>query len=95
MYKIILLLIAVALPIPAVADGSDQATFVVACYDVGARALQGRPGIIQVEKGWQQDTAGHYVEVNRVEYDPEQIKLEQLEELLQTARTWLATLPEE
>lgn len=41
-------------------DGIARATFAVR-YDVGANALEGRPGILAVERGWQER-----YEVNRV-----------------------------
>lgn len=39
-------------------------TFVVDCYDVGQEALQGRPGVLEVTKGWR-----GAAEINRVVYD--------------------------
>ena len=43
-----------------------RATFTVHCYDVGAAALEGQPGIVSVKKGWQNSK-----DVNHVIYDPE------------------------
>jgi hypothetical protein len=54
---------------------------------VGAAALEGRPGVISVEKGWQ-----GFTEVNRVVYDPKIVTIEQMEEWLRGAGTFIRTL---
>jgi hypothetical protein len=41
---------------------------------VGAAALEGRSGVLSVEKGWRGAS-----EVNRVVYDPEKVTVEQME----------------
>jgi len=74
----------------AVADETRQITFTVGCYDVGAAALENHPGVLKVDKGWQ-----GFHEVNRVQYDPQQVDVEQLEKWLKQADTWRATLPEQ
>jgi peptide methionine sulfoxide reductase MsrA len=76
------------------AGTTKQAVFAVGCYDVGAAALENRPGVLQVHKGWQQDKWYHFQEVNRVEYDPQQVSVEQLESWLKEVWTWRETLPE-
>jgi len=54
---------------------------------VGAAALEGRPGIISVEKGWQ-----GFREVDRVVYDPKKVTVEQMEQWLKQAGTYVKTL---
>ncbi|NVN91732.1 MAG: hypothetical protein HXX11_14180 [Desulfuromonadales bacterium] len=66
----------------------NQATFAVGCFDVGASALQGKPGIIEVQKGWQ---GGR--EVNRVSYDSTQVSVNAMEAWLKRAGTYIATEP--
>jgi hypothetical protein len=71
----------------AVPAGAEQATFAVHCYDVGADALRDRPGVLSVDKGWQ----GLH-EVDRVNYDPRRVSLDQLEGWLKEAGTYVNTL---
>ncbi len=71
----------------AVPAGAEQATFAVHCYDVGANALRARPGVLSVDKGWQ---GSH--EVDRVNYDPRQVSVEQLEGWLKEAGTYVNTV---
>ena len=74
-------------PIPTLAaEDHQKVTFQVGCYDVGAAALEHQPGVIRIEKGWQN---AH--EVNRVEYDPRQVSRQQLEQQLKQAGTWQST----
>jgi hypothetical protein len=54
---------------------------------VGAAALDGRPGVISVEKGWR-----GFHEVNRVVYDPKKVTVEQMKEWLRQAGTYIRTL---
>lgn len=70
-----------------VAPGMAAATFAVHCYDVGAGALHGKPGVLSVERGW----SGGY-EVDRVVYDPQIVTLQQLEYWLRQAGTYIRTL---
>jgi len=67
-----------------------RATFVVHCYDVGADALTGLPGVLAVERGW---SGGR--EVDRVVYDPRQLSEAQLERRLKESGTYVETLQEE
>jgi hypothetical protein len=67
--------------------GMAKATFAVHCYDVGASALDGKPGVVSVERGWSGAR-----EVDRVVYDPKQISLGQLENWLKAAGTYVSTL---
>ena len=67
--------------------GMARATFVVHCYDVGASALAGEPGVISVERGWSGAR-----EVDRVVYDPQQVSLSRLESRLREAGTYVRTL---
>jgi hypothetical protein len=64
-----------------------EATFVVHCYDVGADALEGKPGVIAVERGWSGPR-----EVDRVVYAPRDVTIKQLEAWLQAADTYGGTL---
>jgi hypothetical protein len=64
-----------------------KATFAVHCYDVGASALDGKPGVVSVERGWSGAR-----EVDRVVYDPKQVSLGQLENWLKAADTYVSTL---
>jgi hypothetical protein len=64
-----------------------QTTFAVHCYDVGASALGGKPGVLAVERGW---SGGR--EVNRVVYDPREVAITQLESWLKAADTYVRTL---
>lgn len=86
---------AILLTIPFLAAGASagmtpqtaQATFAVHCYDVGASALDGKPGVLAVERGWSGSR-----EVDRVEYDPTKVSITQLENWLKAADTYISTL---
>lgn len=67
--------------------GTKQATFIVHCYDVGADALMGRPGVLAVGRGWQD-----LHEVDRVSFDPQRVSVEELEAWLREAGTYVRTL---
>jgi hypothetical protein len=67
-------------------SGEREVTFAVGCYDVGASALQGQPGVISVEKGWH---GGR--EVDRVVYDPAKVTVPAMEERLKGAGTYIGT----
>jgi len=54
---------------------------------VGAAALEGRPGIISVKKGWK-----GFHEVDRVVYDPMKVTVKQMEQWLRQAGTYIRTL---
>ena len=77
------------------AEEANQVTFAVGCYDVGADALKNRPGVLEVDKGWQRYDGFHFREVNRVRYDPQRVDVKRLEQWLKQADTWHATLPEQ
>lgn len=67
--------------------GAARATFVVHCYDVGAAALEGRQGVLDIERGW------HGLrEVDRVLYDPRRVDLPQMEQWLKEAGTYVRTI---
>ena len=70
-------------------SGTARATFVVHCYDVGAHALEGRPGVLSVERGWSGSR-----EVDRVVYNTEEVSIMQLEAWLKAAGTYVSTLEE-
>lgn len=67
--------------------GMAGATFVVHCYDVGVSTLSGKTGVLSVQRGW---SGGR--EVDRVVYDPQQVSLENLEDWLKDAGTYVRTL---
>lgn len=90
--KFILILLTGALLLvgsPVDAGDSESVTFVVHCYDVGARALENRPGVISVKRGW-----SGFREVDRVVYDPQQVNRGQLENWLREANTYVGTIAE-
>jgi len=68
-------------------SGMAKATFAVHCYDVGASALDGKPGVVSVERGWSGAR-----EVDRVVYDPKHVSLGELESWLKAADTYVDTL---
>jgi len=82
-----LLLLALLRAVPAAGGETAEATFVVHCYDVGAGALEQRPGVLEVQRGWH-----GFREVDRVRYDPQQVRREQLEDWLRQAGTYVRTL---
>jgi len=67
--------------------GMAKITFVVHCYDVGAHALDGKPGVLSVERGWSGSR-----EVDRVVYNPKEVSITQLEDWLKAADTYVTTL---
>jgi hypothetical protein len=54
---------------------------------VGYAALEGRPGVVSVRKGWENSN-----EVDRVLFDPEVISVPEMEKLLKEAGTYRKTL---
>lgn len=70
-----------------VPQGLAKATFVVHCYTVGVNALEGKPGVISVAPGWSGAR-----EVDRVVFDPELVSVEQLEDWLKEADTYVSTI---
>jgi hypothetical protein len=72
----------------AARSGREAVTFAVGCYDVGAATLQGRQGVISVEKGWRDGR-----EVNRVVFDPRQVSVPSMEAWLKGTGTYLGTEP--
>ena len=67
--------------------GMAKATFVVHCYTVGVDALSGKPGVFSVEPGWSGAR-----EVDRVIFNPQQVSVNQLENWLKEANTYVSTL---
>jgi len=85
-----LLTLAIFLRVPYdYADQTASVTFVVHCYDVGAQALETRPGVISVKRGWR-----GFREIDRVVFDPEQVSREQLENWLRETDTYVETVTE-
>jgi hypothetical protein len=70
----------------AVETGGHEVTFAVGCFDVGASALRGRPGVISVQKAW---SGGR--EVDRVVFDPLKVSVPTMEEWLKDAGTYIGT----
>jgi hypothetical protein len=64
----------------------SSVTFTVACFDAGAAALQGRPGVLSVQKGWQDGR-----EVNRVVFDPQKVSVPSMEGWLKGAGTFIGS----
>ena len=64
-----------------------EATFVVHWYDVGVDALEGRSGVLSVERGWRGSS-----EINRVVYDPEITDVQKMEKLLKKSGTYIKTV---
>lgn len=56
---------------------------------MGEAALEGRPGVIDVEKGWQGRS-----EINRVIFDNEKVDIDQLEDWIKASGTYLSTVSE-
>jgi len=54
---------------------------------VGKAALDGQPGVIKVTKGWKMRS-----EINTVTFDPEIIKVENMEKLLKETGTYISTV---
>ncbi len=75
----------------AVSSGTENSeskvVFAVHCYDDGARALQGMPGIIRIEKGTR-----FFRETDTVYYDPAAITIEKMENVLKQAGTYRETI---
>ena len=67
-------------------DGEAAVTFTVGCFDVGASALRGRPGILSVQKGWHDGK-----EVNRVVFDPQKVSVPSMEAWLKSAGTFIGS----
>jgi hypothetical protein len=61
-------------------------TFTVGCFDVGASELQGRPGVLSVQKGWRDGE-----EVNRVVFDPQKVSVPSMETWLKSAGTFIGS----
>ena len=66
---------------------SDTAIFVVGWYDVGKVALDGQPGVIEVEKGWRMGR-----EINTVVFDPDRTNIDALEKALKQSGTYIRTV---
>jgi hypothetical protein len=56
---------------------------------MGAAALEGRPGVVSVEKGWRGTS-----EVNRVVYNPEEVTVAQMESWLRKVGAYVRTVRE-
>ncbi|PLY02997.1 MAG: hypothetical protein C0623_02865 [Desulfuromonas sp.] len=80
-------LLLVCMATAEVPSGLARATFAVHCYDVGASALEGKPGVASDQRGWSGAR-----EVDRVVYDPEAVSLDQLESWLKKTDTYIGTL---
>ena len=67
--------------------GMARATFVVHCYTAGFDALSGKRGVLSVDPGWSDAR-----EVDRVIFNPQLVSVNQLENWLKEADTYLSTL---
>jgi len=65
----------------------SKVVFAVHCYDDGAKALQGMPGVIRIEKGFRS-----FREIDTVYYDPTVITVEKMENTLKQAGTYRETI---
>jgi hypothetical protein len=65
----------------------SKVVFAVHCYDDGAKALQGMPGVIRIEKGFRS-----FREIDTVYYDPAVITVEKMENTLKQAGTYRETV---
>ena len=54
---------------------------------LGVAALEGRPGILSVSKGWR-----NAKEINRVVFDPQIVSVQKIEEWLKKAGTYRQTI---
>ncbi len=86
----VILLVMALFTIAYAAEGGEkkEVTFAVACFDVGAAVLQGRPGVISVSKGWHNGR-----EVNRVLFSPQKTSIASMETWLKNANTYIGTEP--
>ena len=66
-----------------------EATFVVGWYDIGKAALDGQPGVVNVEKGWL-----NMSEINRVVFNPAKTNVNRIEETLKESGTYIRTIPQ-
>ncbi len=75
----------------AASSGQDshesKVVFAVHCYDDGAKALRGIPGVIRIEKGFRS-----FREIDTVYYDPTAITVEKMENALKQAGTYRETI---
>ena len=81
-----LLLFVVSSSLKAEEPLGSTATFYVQWYDVGKRALVGLEGVNKVTKGFR-----YFREINTVYYDPTVITVEEMEEALKKAGTYVET----
>ncbi len=68
-------------------NGESKVVFAVHCYDDGAKALQGMPGVLRIEKGFRS-----FREIDTVYYDPTVITVEKMENTLKQAGTYRETI---
>ncbi len=75
----------------AVSAGKDSSeskvVFAVHCYDDGAKALKGMPGVIRIEKGRR-----NFQEIDTVYFDPTMTTIETMENVLKQAGTYRETI---
>ncbi len=68
-------------------NSESKVVFGVHCYDDGAKALRGMPGVIRIEKGFRS-----FREIDTVYYDPAVITVEKMENALKQAGTYRETI---
>jgi len=67
--------------------GTSKVVFKVKCYDEGKAVLQGMKGIKKIETGF------HYIyETDTVYFDPTKITIEEMENSLKKAGTYVETI---
>ncbi len=68
-------------------QSTGEVVFKVRCYDEGKAALRGMKGILRIETGF------HYLhETDTVFFDPKAVTVEEMEEALKKAGTYVETL---
>lgn len=68
-------------------QGTSKVVFKVKCYDEGKAALQGLNGIKKIETGF------HYIhEIDTVYFDPTKITIQEMEDALKRAGTYVETI---
>jgi copper chaperone CopZ len=72
----------------AAGPNTAKAVFAVHCYDEGKDALKNMNGVTRVERGFR-----NFQEINTVYYDPKEVSINDLEQALRKAGTYVGTLP--
>jgi len=81
-----MLLFAVSSSLKAQEPSDSTVTFYVQWYDVGKKALEGLEGVNKVTRGFR-----GFREINTVYYDPAVVTVEEMEDALKKAGTYVET----